>query len=284
MIVYNNVSNRKISYTARCPQVRDANWVCNAFNSQFPNFSITKHKPIFEKEAKKLFAFEENGTPLDIEAIYDILYSCTLTKEDFKLLPLKNKIMHRLAYMFLSKERKTNLRHLGAIKNAIIDFADKRESSYNIAGGVNKPLGALYFLRKHKMGNCYESAMGAKIILRLNGISNSEVISLKNVKGQSVHTVCVFNTDGSKFKGFTNKSIIIDPWIGKADFAQNIMQTYRNEYSNYFAFKAKGMPDIEFKKLSGIYKKRLQAIKKAYPELIFRSKNRHFMKADKTNI
>ena len=283
MIVYNNISNRKISYTARCPQVRDANWVCHAFNSKFPNFSISKHKPIFEKEANKLFRLEENEVPLEINDIYETLCCCTLTKEDFKFLPLKDKIMHKIASLFLSKERKANLRRLGAIKTAITDFADKRQSCYEIAGGVEKPLGALLFLSKHKLGNCYESAIGAKIILKLNGISNSEVISLKDIEGKSVHTVCVFNTDGSKFKGFTNKSIIIDPWIGKADFAQNIIQTYRNEYSNYFAFKDKGMPDIEFKKLSGIYKKRLQAIKKAYPELIFRSKNRHFMKADKTN-
>ena len=201
-----------------------------------------------------------------------------------KLLPLKSKIIHNIASLFLSKERKTNLKHLGAIKNAITDFAEKRELSYDIAGGIQKPLGALHFLSKYKMGNCYETAIGAKIILKLNGINNSEVIALKNITGQTIHTVCVFNTDGTKFKGFTKKSIIIDPWIGKADFATNIMQIYRNEYSNYFAFEDKGMPNIEIKKLSGIYKKRLQALKKVYPSLIFRSKNRHFMKSNKSNI
>lgn len=282
-MIYNNIQNRQISYTAKCPQVRDSNWVCHAFNTQFPNFSITKHKPIFEQEAKKIFYFEDNGLPVSIDDIYAKLQYCS-TKKDIKSLPLKDRIKYKIAYFFLPKERKQNLKRLGTIKNAVENFADKRKDSYDIAGGVKKPLGALLFLSKHKLGNCYESAIGAKIILKLNGVSNSEVIALKDIAGDTVHTVCVFNIDGSKFKGFNKKSIIIDPWIGKADFANNIMQTYRNEYSNYFLFEEKGMPDIEFKKLSGIYKKRLQSIKKAYPELIFRSKNRHFMKADKTNI
>ena len=282
-MIYNNIQNRQISYTAKCPQVRDSNWVCHAFNTQFPNFSITKHKPIFEQEAKKIFYFEDNELPVSIDDIYAKLQYC-LTKEDFKSLPLKDRIKYKIAYLFLTKERKQNLKRLGTIKKALENFADKRKDSYNFAGGVEKQLGALYFLSKYKMGNCYESAIGAKIILKLNGVSNSEVIALKDIAGDSVHTVCVFNIDGSKFNGFNKKSIIIDPWIGKADFANNIMQTYRNEYSNYFLFEEKEFPDFEIKKLGGIYRKKLLAIKKAYPELVFKSKTRHFMKSDKSKF
>lgn len=131
-------------------------------------------------------------------------------------------------------------------------------------------------LRYDKLGNCGEDAYLAETILKINGVDNACTAGLK-FNGKPIdHCVCVFNKDGSKFKGRVSKNtIIIDPWFyGAADFASNMFLKYKNigkkffpeiNDSSKFSFR-----DIVSQEITG-EERFLLALK--YRNLVFHSKN-----------
>ena len=263
--------------------LKDCDKICHSMNEVLPHFSITKHSPVFKKVAGKFFSEcgEPNNT-VDIEDIYVTLCNIDITKDDFKKLSLPKRFMHKFIRLFLPKDIKTGLKHMAITKNVLNDFGDKRKACYKFFGKGNHTFAALYFTEKFKLGNCYENALITKLILRMNGIKNAEVIALKDINGRSVHTVCAFNRNGSKFKNIeNNNTIIIDTWAGKSDFAQNMISMYRNQYKDYFILPQKGPVGFEIHKAEGISKRQMKLLKTKYHKFVFRNKDRYFMQPNK---
>lgn len=95
--------------------------------------------------------------------------------------------------------------------------------------------GVIYQLKSEKLGNCGEDAFLSALILKLNGVKNACMATLKSGKEKVDHVVCVFNKDGSAFDGKVSKNtIIIDPWVGTADFASNMFLKYKALAKKYF--------------------------------------------------
>ena len=94
-----------------------------------------------------------------------------------------------------------------------------------------RPMKIFQQLKLYHKGNCYENAIAAEAILKLNGVPNACCAVLKRGNKTIDHIVCVFNRDGSKFDGkiINNQTIIVDPWLGKADFANKMFKFYDND-------------------------------------------------------
>lgn len=84
-------------------------------------------------------------------------------------------------------------------------------------------------LKNHKLGNCYESAVLAQIIGKINGLKNIYPAQIYFTKNNSKaimqfdHAVAVvtdkpFEKD-YKYQLKNKDAIIIDPWLGVTDFA-----------------------------------------------------------------
>ena len=133
---------------------------------------------------------------------------------------------------------------------------------------------------KHdKLGNCGEDAFMSAAILRINGLDNACTAGLK-VDGQYFdHFVCVFNKDGSTFNGKPNKNtIIIDPWVGMADFASNMFQKYKNVF-NKFLIGINPQSEISFRDVDEIKISGLErfVLTMKHPELRYSNSTREFM-------
>jgi hypothetical protein len=102
-----------------------------------------------------------------------------------------------------------------------------------------RPMKIFQQLKLYHMGNCNENAVAAEAILKLNGVPNACCATLKKGNASIDHMVCVFNRDGSKFDGKikNNQTIIVDPWLGKADFANNMFKYYENNCKTLLNFK-----------------------------------------------
>lgn len=129
-------------------------------------------------------------------------------------------------------------------------FADKmqevRDMFQQSLGGVMpakpRPMKIFQQFKIYNMGNCHENALAAEAILKLNGTQNACCVNLKQGSTPIDHVVCVFNRDGSKFDGVVknNQTIIVDPWLGKADFANNMFKFYENNCKIRLNLKDRG--------------------------------------------
>ena len=101
-------------------------------------------------------------------------------------------------------------------------------------------------LKNHKLGNCYESAILAQIIGKINGIKNiypAQMFFTKNspqINMQLDHAVAVI-TDKPFEKDFKyqfkNKdAIIVDPWLCVTDYVGEYLSRIRNQLHKNFPF------------------------------------------------
>ena len=284
MIIQQNLNSYSPTYTAKCPQLKDSEWVCNKITQTLPHFSVTKHQPVMKNIARKFFGWcDERNNFIDLEDIYVALIDVRASKEEIKQFGFRKKLVRKVIQSLLPKEMNDNFRQIGIIKDVLGSFGKKRELCYKSFGLNNNTFAALYLMEKFKLANCYENAIVAKLILRMNGIKNAEVIALKNIYDQAVHTVCIFNRDGSKFKNIeNNNSIIIDPWLGKADFANNMFRVYKNQYAAQFMLPDKGQMTFKIHKTTGISRRQMKLLKTKYHQFIFKNSQRHFMQTDKS--
>ena len=127
---------------------------------------------------------------------------------------------------------RTNLRYINWMRSMIERFKDARDLYVVDAFGLNNPKPARIFnqLKFEKLGNCYENGKAAEIILKMNGMEHVRSAGLKRGNKPIDHFVCVFNRDGSVFDGTikNNQTVIVDPWLGKVDFAGNMFKVYEN--------------------------------------------------------
>lgn len=254
------------TFTARCPQVRDADWVCRVINHAMPN-SSTKHQPRIMRYLKA----NENILPCQdklntMADIYNFLDDIQFTEKHSAIIDT-----------------------LMAIKRTIKRFGDKRLNAQNAVGyGTfsDNLYNALYMMTQYKSGNCTENAIVAELIMKMNGFPHAKcaILNKSNKKlglqfeDSLDHLVCIFNKDKSCFNGkITPQTIIIDPWLGKADFAQNMERYYRNECSDFFeltsdeVFKYQPIETVEISEIV------MRNLTDSLPEFIFKNKNRKFM-------
>ena len=256
--------NKSTTFTSRCPQVRDADWVCRRINQRFPHFSSTKMQPFVEK------FLERNSDVLNFTE------------------PLENlsEIYHFLDNILFPEGHQKVQDTAMAIKRMIRKFGEKRlEVSEQIGTGTFKDhVYEAILMMQNKQANCTENAIIAELVLKMNGIKNAccAILNKSNKNDNNIksldHLVCVANTDGTKFNGkITQKTIIVDPWLGKADFAKNMERFFQNDCSNFFEL----IPDEKFyyevRELVDLSDIEIEDLKRILPELIFKNSNRNFM-------
>ena len=266
----------KLSFTSRCPQIRDAQWVCHKVNEIFPHESTTKFKPLFEKQLRRVFGKKVNEpAPLPMDSIKRYIREINIPR---MLCPrgFKEKLKQNFMFLF-RKYSKDDLRSLYYIDEKIVNLGNCRTECDKLFGDSNELLKVLRMFEVYKLGNCSENATITELILKLNGVENARTMHLK-YKSVPEHAVCVFNIDGSPFeKIINNKSIIIDPWAGKADFANNMIKFYKNMLNNNFLIDTE--PHLRYDVINSVelQPSELSELRGKYPQLLFQSKNHRFM-------
>ncbi len=246
------VAPNNITFTARCSQIRDAQWVCQKVRS-FPHISSTYWGAHLEK-------LEEQNPEIYNRFINQSSINRYIPKDPNALKIVKIFSWHK------------NL--VRKINRARDEWNIGGENSYR---KVNNILGQFKY---EKLGNCGEDAYLAASILRMNGVENACVTRMKIDSNWQDHVVCLFNKDGSSFDGKNlKKAIVIDPWLGIADFASNMSVKYKNLFQEMFC-SLKSNSDISFQKIDKVdfSEQELQLLKLKYPNLRFPKKsNRKFM-------
>jgi hypothetical protein len=160
-------------------------------------------------------------------------------------------------------------------KNNCIDKIKKIRKKYNrIAfNDLHRANNVIDQLTETKMGNCGENASVSAIVLKMNGINAVQAKLLLN-NSSIDHEVCVFNRDNSKFNGRVNKNtIVVDSWLGIADFANNMFLKYKNLFYNFLNI---GMPEkiskFSFGKIKqfNLSSKSIKLLKEDHPEFILK--------------
>lgn len=259
-------SKQHINFGARCVQVRDADWVCRTINHKFPHFSSTKYTPIIDKYLKK------HGDIIKYKGDFQKFSELTDFLDLIQFPEGYQKLMDTIF----------------AIKKMIKNFAYKRVEADDRVGMGNKHdylVESMYMMENFKLGNCTENAVLAELVLKLNGLKNACCATLhKGFKGDDKlesldHFVCVVNTDRTAFDGkITPKTIIVDPWLGKADFARNMERYYRNECSGFFGLNSDEVFKYKIYEFVDLPESSLDAIRKTYPELVSKKTSEEFMR------
>lgn len=197
-----------INFTSKCSQVKDAQWVCHVVSTAFPHISTTRlSAPMFKLK-------KENAE------IYNDFINKNLSYEP--------KIYNNYELKMLALFDWQN--HLGQKLNRV-----RKKWQLGSKNSSNLVSNVIEQLKSDKIGNCGEDALLSEAILKINGIDNSYTAALCVNDSKIDHRVCVFNKDGAKFDGNVNKNtIIIDPWLGFADFAQNMFVKYKKFCNKYF--------------------------------------------------
>ena len=255
--------NKPITFTSRCSQVRDADWVCHKINQRFPHFSSTKMQPFIENFLKRNSEVLNYAKPAqNLSEIYFFL--------DDIIFPEGHQKVQDTVF---------------AIKRMIRNFGEKRLQIDELIGtgefkdNVYKTI----LMLQNKHANCTENAIMAELILKMNGIKNACCAILnkcsQNKKPESLdHMICVTNIDGSKFNGkITPKTIIVDPWLNRADFANRMELFFRNDCKNFFELNINESFNYVVREMVDISDDEIDDIKKILPELVFKTKNHKFM-------
>ncbi len=262
------------NFTSRSPQIRDAQWVCHILNTTFPHTSSSKFKLIFEHYIQKS---DKKYSNLVFNSYSDIsnFINKQVQKKD------SNSLFNKIKSLFQTPEQKQEKKQ----KEKMFSIIKKNIDKIGILRKEEKSQfeKALYMISAHKVGNCQENAILAEFIMKLNGIKNAQSCILVQ-EGLDPHCVCIFNIDDTPYKEIIkNKTLIIDPWLGKADFANNMLKYYKNNCKDLLSFaedKGIKLNDIPFVHLSD---EDIKKYKTQFPQLIFKSKDHKFMQKQTKN-
>lgn len=276
-----NSSN--LNFTSRCPQIRDAQWVSHIVNSTFPHFSATKHQEgIISYLDKNNLCF---CRPKNLNQAVEYLERSRQINKRRPPKTLYEKVEDFLSYIILPKEKKIMFNKKKHLYDKIYSLAELRRKCYQneIYKNNSFPIKILKVVQNNKIGNCMEDAIISELVLKLNGVKNIARIHMYNLvngKEKAIdHSVCLINPPDIPIKKgyFHPKSIIVDSWSGKCDFAENMLRFYKNTKSKFF--KVKGIKETIYEPAqeTGINNKDLERIKKEYPQLIYPNKNHKFL-------
>ena len=162
----NNINNN-FSFKGRCPQIKDAQWVCHVVNTAYPHVSTTRFSAPMYKLKK-----ENPG-----------LYSRFLDKNPFNFVDPFNFKELKLIAMFDWQKR-------------LIDKLNRvrKEWQYGCKTDSRRVNNLIGQLKYNKIGNCGEDAMLAEAILKLNGVDNACTAGL-NVNNLNIFMSICTNDD-----------------------------------------------------------------------------------------
>lgn len=243
--------NDKINFTARNPIIRDAQWVANSINANFPHVSDSKIK----LKLQNLILQNSN-------LLTNYTNACKNNSNTLSITSGKEKKLVSLCAWYTNLVTKTTIARIKAQTNA--------KNNYDKINNIIKQL------KIDKIANCGEEAEICQVILKLNGKDSTRVkLFVDNI--DTNHTVCVFNKDNKPFDGKANKnSIIIDSWLGIADYADNVFTAYKNLYSKYFCINKKTKFQLREVYSPELNEQDLLKLRNNHPELVYKGKN--FMK------
>ncbi len=152
-------------------------------------------------------------------------------------------------------------------------------------------------LKNYHLGNCYESAILAQIIGKINGQKNiypAQIYFTKNSSGKNMqfdHAVAVI-TDKAFEKDykyqFKNKdAIIVDPWLGVTEFAGEYINKLRTLYFKMFPGQLSDYSNkmkilaLESKTIKEFNQKRKEIFK---PEFYFKLHDEEVLSMDDAKI
>lgn len=253
------------TFTARNQYIKDAQWVCHTINSNFPHFSTTKHIPTYKNLIIEHPNFVKNSSiPVTMK---DILKFIQILTEQ----PIK-------PWQINSDKIKQNSNLLNYSKQIISRLGNSRNKA-DFINGEKSIQSSLYMLENFKLGNCYENAKIAELILLLNQIENACIAKLKTPFNPKLnHVVCIFNKDGTQFNGKVNNStIIIDNWAGKTDFAKNMYTHYKNLFKDHFYISKNSPIEFEQTEKLNLSLQQIRELTRKYPDFIFKNTKRKFM-------
>lgn len=231
-----------INFTARCKQIKEAQNVCHKVVVNFPHLSSTKLAPLSDKF--------ENRYPL----LYDKFISA-------------NPAGGRFAIGKTNEERMV-FAVFKSIRRLICNINSCRLDRIGIEDDFSKIYAILSQLKYNKIGNCAEDAQISELILRLGGKKNVYTASLNIGDHKVDHLICFFNKDGSKFDGKIGKNtILVDSWLGDADFADNMLLKYKSIYKDFLFMPKNGKISFRNIKSLNLSDKELQSLKQDFPEL-----------------
>ncbi len=242
----NTVSNNKcIPFSARCPQIKDAQQVCHSIDANLPHISTTKISPFIKRLQQKYS-----------DLYYSFYYNKGREDAFCSANDLERKIFKIFAWNFENMHKLNSLR----LNNLILENSD-----------LGKILGILRMLKFSKLGNCYESAKTAELIMKMNGYKNAGTANLKFGDFPIDHVVCVFNRDDSTVKNFeNNKTIIIDQWAGCVDFVNNVLRKYNSTLKEHFTCSAYGKFALCGFETMQLTQDEIKLLKNTYPEFVFK--------------
>ena len=223
-----------VNFTGRCPAIRKGQWASHVVNSFLPHESVTRYQPLINH----------------IEVVKKYEHPC---EHNFQLYPKK-------VLDIINKRRILN----DKIFEAREDFV-----SIPAYGSYRYATSAIEQLQATRLGNCHENAKAAESILRANGVNNPAVAHLY-IGGHNVdHVVCVFNRDGSKVKTIeNNNTIIVDPWVGIVDFANNAIAKYKTMLDKYVAKGQSGKATLQRITEHPMTQADIKQFKTRFPEFI----------------
>lgn len=132
-------------------------------------------------------------------------------------------------------------------------------------------------VKQNKAGNCFEKAIIAELILKINGVNNCNRINLvtDNGKRNLNHCVLLVNFDKQNYYPSLQKALIIDPWSGNSGYADIIFKKYENMYNKFF--KLKPDENIQFvpRNILDLGEQDINYFKENYPKLVFKSSDNH---------
>lgn len=243
-----NNTDYNINFTARNPQIRDAQWVSHTVNAYFPHLSSTRIRPKIEmliKNNSKLFDayIETRNNPL----------------KPFKPENSKQKKLMKIFDWYHALIRKVNSSR-DAWKTS---FAQPYRLTDNI----------LMQLKLDRLGNCGEDALVSQAIVKING-GKAICAQLEFDNKEIDHSVCLVTKNKNSFNGkIDNDTIIIDSWFGIADYAKNVFRIYKNLFNDYFYINKqtniKLKPDLSL----DFTEREIEKLRSEYPELIYKGKN-----------
>lgn len=248
-----NTINKQIqqpSFSSRCPEIRDAQWVCQKVKS-FPHISPSKVTvPIVGLAYKNPNVYKRFS-----KYPYPDLFNIPQEHKITRIFDWQRRIVQK-------------------INNARDEWTGKRRGDFRLFEAI---LGQIKY---SKLGNCGEDAFLSATILKLNGVEHTYTATLKIDDLLHDHAVCAFNRNGQPFSGEIKRdTILIDPWIGIADFAANIIPKYKNLYSEFFnGIKPDSKITFDRVKRINLNNNEQFLLKIEYPELLYHKTGRRFMR------
>ena len=263
--------NRSISFTSRCPQIRQAEWICHAVNTKLPYRSSSKLNPIIFKFQDRNKTFIDMFDKLSVIERATFMQSCT--PEEKKIILTDRAIINFNTKIRMLRDHVRNIKSLmsepvvkkiDALGRKIFDTSSLEEK---------KARAVLNQLKNFHLGNCSETAQVSEIVLKMNGVENAYNAGLLYDHQIVDHRICLYNIDGSEFSGINNKTVIVDPWAGFADFANNAFNKYKTIFKDYLGLDRYIKLDGGKFKIYQLMKydlneKSIEGLKKSYPELV----------------